>query len=91
LAGESAADEIDGLELARADVPHVLEPFGVGEPGGEDFEAEGVLLDLPERPHSCPLEAEVEPSDAGEQGANRQNSSHPHALHWWPLLDKSWT
>jgi hypothetical protein len=70
LAGEAAADEVDGGEVVGADVSHVLEPLGVGEVLGEDGAAVGVLLDLPGRVHPCSLEAEVEAADACEEGAD---------------------
>ncbi len=70
LAGEAAADEVDGVEVPGSDLSHVLEPGGVGKVPGEDGSAVGVLLDLPVDPHPGPLEAEVESADAGEEGAD---------------------
>jgi hypothetical protein len=70
LAGEAAADEIDGVELTGADLAHVLESDGVREVPGEDCPAVGVLLDLPGDLHPRPLEAELESPDAGKEAAN---------------------
>ncbi|HKB50994.1 MAG TPA: hypothetical protein VKC63_06150 [Solirubrobacterales bacterium] len=70
LAGEAAADEIDGVELAGSDLPHVLESGGVGEVPGEDGPAEGVELDLPGDAHPRSLEAEVESADSRKEAAD---------------------
>lgn len=75
LAGEPAADDIDGGEVVGADVAHVGVPFGVGEVVGEDGSAEGVELDLPCGSHPGPLEPEVEAADAREEGADTQHRS----------------
>jgi hypothetical protein len=53
---------------------------------GKDSSAELVLLALPHNAHTGPLEAEVEPPDAGEQRANihtpaRLNQHEPPFVH----------
>jgi hypothetical protein len=70
LAGEAAADEIDRVEVAGADVSHVFEALGVGELAGEDGAAVGVLLDLPRDAHPAALEPELEAADSREEAAD---------------------
>lgn len=68
LAGEPAADDIDGAELARPDRANVVESLDVGPVLREDLAAELVALDLPEHgTESGPLEAEFESANAREE------------------------
>jgi len=67
LAGEAAADEVDGAEALRADLADVFEALGFGEVPREDRPAVGVELDLPGDAHPCPFEPEVEAADAREE------------------------
>lgn len=91
MAGEATADQIDGLEIVDADIPHVAESLRVGEVLLEDGEAVGILLDLPNRAHPASLEPEIETADSCEQRANRQHS-HTRRFSWSgmdrKLLDK---
>lgn len=70
MAGEAAADEIDGREAPGADLAHVLEALRFGEVPREDRPAVGVELDLPGDPHPRPFEAEVEAADSREEAAD---------------------
>jgi hypothetical protein len=72
LAGETAADEIDGLEVVFADVSNVGESWDIGPPFGEDFVAELLDLDLPRGLEPRPFQAEVDPADACKQAAMGQ-------------------
>jgi hypothetical protein len=73
LAGEAAADEIDGGEFAGPDIFDSLMARGGGELVGEDRSAEGVALDLPGDAHSAALESEVKAADTGEERADIQS------------------
>jgi len=76
LAGETAADEIDWLEVVTADVPDVGESWDIRPPLSEDFVAEGVALHLPRSLEPRPFEAEVDAAYAREKAAVGQV---PHA------------
>jgi hypothetical protein len=89
LAGEATAENVDGsdpvpidsvalfVNVPEADSAHVMESLGVGEVPLEDSPAELGLLDLPERSHSCSLEAEIEAANAGEEASDREHVTGP--------------
>jgi hypothetical protein len=70
LAGEAAADEVDRVEVVRADLSDVLESARLREVPGENSPAVRLLLDLPGGPHPASLEAEVEAADPREEAAD---------------------
>lgn len=72
LAGEAAADEIDWLEVAAADVSNVGESWDIGPPSGEDFVAELVDFNLPCGLEPSPFQAKINSTDACEQAAMGQ-------------------
>jgi hypothetical protein len=73
LAGEAAADEVDGLEVVSSDCADVVVASGVGKVLGKDGSAELGLFDLPAGVHADPLKPEVEAADAREEGTDTQH------------------
>ena len=72
LAGETPADEVNVLS-AGVDVSDVFVDRDVRPVVSEYVPAEGLDLAHPAGLHACPLESEVESSDAGEQRSNREH------------------
>lgn len=72
LAGEAAADEVDGGELVADDGSDVGEPVDAGPPSSKDSCAEWVILYLPKDAHAARLEPEVQAADASEEAAHRE-------------------
>jgi hypothetical protein len=70
LAGVPAADEVGSFNGAPIDLRDIAEVGDVGPVLVQDTAGVAVDLGLPDDPHSGPLESEVEPADAGEQGAD---------------------
>jgi len=67
LAGESAADDIDGGEVSSSDISHVLVSGSVRPVLCEHGPTVAVLLDLPhDRPQARAFQPELQPADAGE-------------------------
>lgn len=65
LAGESAADEIDGFEVTLPDTSDVVVPFDFGPVFLEDRFAEFIFLNLPDhRTEPGHLEPELKTTDA---------------------------
>lgn len=79
LAGESPADEVNGLEVVRSDFSDIFKPFDIGPVLCQDSPAVGVYLDLPFDLHACPLQAEVHSTDSAEE-ATDCNFIHLHSL-----------
>jgi hypothetical protein len=69
LAGVAATDEVNGFNLTPIDRRDVAEVRHIGPVLREHPAGVGVDLGLPADGHPGPLEPEVEPTDAGEQGA----------------------
>jgi hypothetical protein len=67
LAGESAGEDVDGLEVGTGQLADVAVAGDVRPVSREDPSAIGVGLALPEDAEAGALEAEVEPADPGEQ------------------------
>jgi hypothetical protein len=67
LAGEAAADEIDGpISLGCWESPHVVVSWDVGPMLGEDAVGVVIYFDLPLADHPGPLQAEIEAADSRE-------------------------
>jgi hypothetical protein len=73
LAGESAADNIDGNKVGSSDIAHVLVAGGVGPVLREHGTTVLVLLDLPDHgTEASPLEAQLETAYSREKTSNRE-------------------
>ena len=66
LAGEAAADDVDGLHGVASNRSDVLVQRRVRPVLAEDGAREGLDLTLPGDGHACALEPKVEPADAAE-------------------------
>lgn len=82
MAGESSAYDLDGFNGVPINFGHVLVPDSIGPVAGENLTAERFFLDLPDGvSHAGTLEAQLEATDAGEQGADpHDSSSQPSAI-----------
>jgi hypothetical protein len=69
LAGESAGDEVNGLEGAGACESHVPAAGDVGPVSGDDVFTVGLPLDLPAHREAGALEAEAHAADARKEVA----------------------
>jgi hypothetical protein len=67
LAGVAAADDVGSLNAAPVDGGDVAGVWDVGPVLGEHTAGVRVDLGLPDDGHASPLEAEVDPADAGKQ------------------------
>lgn len=76
LAGEAAADEIDGLEVIDANFSDVGESWDIGPPLLENFVAEFVDLHLPSSLKPSPFQTEVDAAYAREKTAMGQHFLH---------------
>jgi hypothetical protein len=68
LAGESAADEIDGFQFVSAESGDIVIAFNLGPMFREYPPAERIYLHLPSAFHPGAFQAEVQAADAGEEG-----------------------
>jgi hypothetical protein len=72
LAGESAADEVNGFEFVSCDLSDVAITFYLRPVFREHLLAERINLDLPAALHASALQAEIHAADACEQRAEGQ-------------------
>jgi len=70
LAGETSTEDVDRLGLDGGELADIGVARDVRPVAGEDTATEGIGFALPEHAHTGPLQAEVEPADPGEQGAD---------------------
>jgi len=66
LAGESAANNVNGFEVVLADFPHVPVSADFGPVLFEDFGCIIIVLHLPDRRDASALESEVDTADTRE-------------------------
>jgi hypothetical protein len=79
LAGEAAADELDGGEIVGANVTYIDVSNSVRESRLKYGPAIGVELDLPRRLEARALEPEVEASNPGKERADAHVTPPPCA------------
>lgn len=80
LAGEAAAQDVDGLEDGGVDGSDIVVPPGLGPVPLEHREGERIDLDLPgHMTHAGELESGLEPPDPAEQGTDAQAAAHEKA------------
>jgi hypothetical protein len=72
LAGEPAAEDVDGGDGGRGNSPDIPHAKHVRPVLLKNSLAERVDLALPHAAHTCALEAEVEPADPGEEASERE-------------------
>jgi hypothetical protein len=70
LAGESTANNIDGLEIVLPNFSNIFKPFGFWEMALQHFAAVWIDFHLPERLESSTLEAKINSTNPGEQTAD---------------------
>ena len=75
LAGESAADDVDGREVVPSDFPHVPVSLDFGPVFFEDFGCIWVAFALPDGFDFRPFEAKVNPANTREEGPVRNHHS----------------
>jgi hypothetical protein len=80
LAGEAAAQDVDGLEDGGINGSDIGVPPGLGPMPLEHRKGERVDLDLPDHvTHAGELEAGLETPDPAEQGSDAQTAAHEKA------------
>lgn len=86
LAGESPGDEVNPGKLGCSHVSDIGVPLNPWPVPGEHAQAVGVALDLPAALHAGPLKAEVDPTNAREQAAERHPVLRSHIKRQLPRL-----
>ncbi|MDR9392618.1 MAG: hypothetical protein RI554_11390, partial [Trueperaceae bacterium] len=75
LAGVPADEHVERPEFRAGEFPHVIDAWDVRPVFLEDFLVEGIDFDLADDGVAGTLEAEVEPSNAGEETDERHDNT----------------